>query len=116
MLDGIHGLIFQQAGPVQRRQKILFHPGKIAAGNRGPGDEDQFNGPGKFMLMLPETFAKQAPGAAAGDGVADALARHHAQFRRRAVRQAMPVGNQAAQRQPLTPLPYPREITVLTQS
>jgi hypothetical protein len=66
--------------------------------------------------MLPETFAEQPPGAAAGDGVADAFAGDDAKFRRRAVRQALPVGDETAQRQAFALLPHPRKITVLTKS
>src|ERR1039458_3026486 len=68
------------------------------------------------MLMQPETFAEQAPRAAAGDRVADAFARDDAELRRRAVRQAVPVGDETAQRQAFALLPHAREIPVLPKS
>ena len=68
------------------------------------------------MLMLPETFAEQTPRAAAGDRVANFAARDDAEFRRRAVRQAMPVGDEAAERQTLALLPHTHEIAVLSEA
>ncbi len=67
------------------------------------------------MLMLAETFAEQPAGPVADHRVADAFAGDDAELRRRAVRQAMPVGDEAAQRQAFALLPDPREIAVLTR-
>ena len=100
---------------MQRRQKILFNPGKIASGNRRPRDEHQFHRLLEFMLMLPETFAQQPPRAAAFDRASDFPAGDDAQIRRRAVRQAMPVGNETAQREPLSLLPHARKIALMLE-
>jgi len=66
--------------------------------------------------MPPETFAEQTPCPVAGDRVADAFARDDAELRRCAVRQAMPVGDETAERQTLALLPHAREIPVLPES
>ena len=68
------------------------------------------------MLMQPETFAEQPPRAAAGDRVADALACDDAELRRCAIRQAVPVGDETAERQAFALLPHAREIPVLPKS
>ena len=68
------------------------------------------------MLVLPETFTEQPPGAAAFHRAADFPARDHTELRRCAVRQTVPVGNEAALREPLSLLPHPRKITVLPES
>ena len=97
-------------------RKSFSTPAKSRPAIEFPRDQHQFHRLGQFMLMLPETFAQQPPRPVAGDRVADAFARDHAQFRRCAVRQALPVGDQAAQRQPFALLPHPRKIAVLTES
>ena len=68
------------------------------------------------MLMPPETFAEQPTGAAAGNRVADAPAGNDTEFRRRAVRQAVPVGDETAECQTLALLPHAHEIPVLPES
>ena len=57
------------------------------------------------MLMLPETFPQQTPRAIALHGSADFFTRHDAQFWFRPVRQPLPVGDEAAEREPLALLP-----------
>jgi hypothetical protein len=68
------------------------------------------------MLVLPETFPEQTPRAAAFHRAANFAARDDAQSRRRAVRQAMPVGDEATERQTLALLPHAREIPVLSEA
>ena len=68
------------------------------------------------MLVLPETFAEQPPRPVAGDRVTDAFAGDHAQPGCGTSRQALPVGDETAQRQAFTPLPHPRKIPVLTEA
>ena len=104
---------FQQARPPQRRQKILFDLGKFFSGDGIARDQHQFDRLGKFILVLPETFAQQPPRPAAHHRAADFAAGDDAQSRRRAVRQRMPVGDEAAQREPLSLLPHAREIALL---
>ncbi len=106
-------LIFQKLRAVQRRQKIRFHVRKIFPCDRVPRDQNNFNGLCQFMLMLPETFPQQPPRAVALHRAADLFARDHAEFRRRAVRQSVPVGDEAAEHEPLALLPDAREIAAL---
>lgn len=68
------------------------------------------------MLMPPETFAEQPPGAAAGRRVAYFFARNHAEFRPATFGQPVPIGDQAAEREPLPLLPEPHEITALREA
>ena len=65
------------------------------------------------MLMLPETFPQQPPGAITLHCAADFFARHDSQFWLGTLRQPLPVGNQTTQRQPLALLPDAREFTAL---
>ena len=106
---------FQQLRPVQRRQEILFHLGEFSSGDRVAGDEDQFNRLGQFMLMLPEAFAEQPPGAAALHRAADPAARDDPEPGGSPVRQTLPVGDEAALGQTLSLLPDAREIAVLPE-
>src|ERR1035441_5035363 len=107
---------FEHARALQRRQKILFHLGKTAAGNGIARDQNQFNGLREFMLVQPETFAEQPPGAAAGRRVADFLARDHAKFGRGTVGQFAPVRDETAEREPLALLPETHEIAALREA
>ena len=59
--------------------------------------QHQFHRFGQLMLVPPETFAEQPPGAAAGHGSADLFAGHNAEFGSGAVWKQVPVGDQAAQ-------------------
>ena len=68
------------------------------------------------MLVQPETFAEQPPGAAAGRRVADFFARDHAQFGRGAVGQPAPIGDETAEHEPLPLLPHPHEIAALREA
>jgi hypothetical protein len=102
----------QQAGAVERNQKIPFDRYKIAADDRRLGDQDEFHRLGEFVLVPPETFAEQTPRAAAFHRAADATAGDDAKLRRRAVRQPAPVGDETALRQPFALLPHAREITI----
>ena len=65
------------------------------------------------MLMLPETFPQQPPGAVALDGATDLLARDHTQFRFSSVRQPLPVGDETADHDPPTLLPDARKFAAL---
>ena len=56
---------FQQIRAVQRRQKILFHPGKFFPSDGIARDQNQFDRLREFMLMPPEAFAEQPPRPAA---------------------------------------------------
>lgn len=67
------------------------------------------------MLMQPETFAEQSPGAAPFRSAADFFARDDPQFWRRALGQFIPVGDKAALREPLTLLADTCEIAALCQ-
>ncbi len=71
-------LIFQQTCAIQNRHKIFFDFGETFSGDGIPGDQDDFDRRGKFILMLPETFAQQPSGAAALHGAAEAFARDDA--------------------------------------
>ena len=108
-------LVFEQLRAVQRGEKILFHSGKIFLRNRVARDQNEFHRRREFVLMLPETFAEQPPGAAASRGIADFFAGHHAEFGRGAVGQFVPISDETAQNQPFSPLPNPREIAVLRE-
>jgi len=112
MLEQVH-LIFQEFCAVQRRQKILFHFGEFFPGNRISRDQNEFHGLRQFILMLPETFPQQTPGAITFNRAADFFARHDSQFRFCAVRQPLPVGDKAAEREPLPLPPDARKITAL---
>ena len=63
--------------------------------------------------MQPKTFAQKPPRAISGHRAADALRGNHTQPRPGAGTEALPIGNQAAQGQPLPFLPKPAEITSL---
>src|ERR1700742_2452634 len=67
------------------------------------------------MLMQPETLAEETSGAAAFHRPANFFDGHYAKFGAAPFRQAVPVGDQATQNQPLAGLPYPREIAALRQ-
>ena len=103
-------LFFQQARPVERGQKIFFHVGEFFPGDGITRDQNQFHRLREFILMLPETFPQQTPRAIALHGAADFFARHDAQFRFRAVRQPLPVGDETADGEPLSLLPDACEI------
>ena len=115
MLERIHDLVLEQPRAIERSEKILFHLRKTATGNRRPRDEYQFHRLREFMLVQPETFAEQAPGAAALNRSADFFARHHTQPWR-AGGQFVPVGDEAALREPFALLPHPREIPALPEA
>ena len=68
------------------------------------------------MLVLAEAFPEQAPRAAALDSSPDFPARDDAEFWRRAFRQAVPIGDEAALCKTLALLPDPREIAVLSEA
>lgn len=104
-----------QARPVQRVEKIPLHVREIFSRDGMARHQDEFHRPGQFVLVLPETFPEQAPGAAALDGPADFAAGDDAQAGRGAFGQRVPVGDEAAGGQPLTLLPEPREIPVVRQ-
>jgi len=63
--------------------------------------------------MLSETFPQQSPRAVTLHGPANFLACDHAQFGFCTVRQALPVGDEAAKREPLALLPDPRKFAAL---
>src|SRR5471030_1095394 len=109
-------LIFQKLRTIQCREKILFHVGKFFPGNGIARDQNQFHRLREFMLMLPETFTQQTPRAAALHRAADFFARDHAEFWRRAVGQPVPVGDEAAEHEPLALLPDAREIAALREA
>ena len=67
------------------------------------------------MLVLPEGFAEQPPRAAPGDRAADFFTRDHAEFGRAAFGQPVPIGDEAALREPLALLPDAREIAALRE-
>jgi hypothetical protein len=109
-------LILQKLRAVQCRQKILFHVRELFPGDGIARDQNQFDGLREFMLMLPETFAQQTPRAAAFRRAADFFARDHAEFWCRAVGQSVPVGDEAAEHEPLALLPDAREIAALREA
>ena len=67
------------------------------------------------MLVLPEGFAEQPPRAAPFHRAADFFARDHAKFGRRAVGQPVPIGDEAALREPFALLPDASEIAALRE-
>ena len=91
--------ILEQLRAVQCSEKILFHSGKILLGNRVARHQNQFHRRREFVLMLTETFAEQTPGAAAGGRIANFFAGDDAQFRCGAIRQFVPVRDEAADHQ-----------------
>jgi len=116
VLERIHNSVLEQFRTVECREKIFFHPGKILARNGIPRDEDDLHRLREFMLMQPETFAEQPPGAVALDGSANFLAGDDAEFWRSALRQPAPVGNETAEHQPFALLPDAREIAALLET
>ena len=68
------------------------------------------------MLVPPETFAEQAPGAVADHRAADFLAGDHAEPGAAPGGQLVPVGNQAALRQPFADLPHARKIAAVRKA
>ena len=107
---------FQQVRAIQRRQKILFHIGKLFSSDGIARDQNQFDRLREFVLVLPETFAEQPSRAAAHNRAADFFTRDDAEFRLRAVGQFVPVGNQAALREPFALLPDARKIAALREA
>ena len=116
VLEQIHDSVLEQVRAFQHGEKILFHSGKILLGNRIPRDENQFNGLREFMLVQPETFTQQPPGAAADGRITDFFAGDDAEFGRAASRQFAPVGDEAAEHQTFALLPDAREIAILRQT
>jgi hypothetical protein len=108
---GLDSSLFQQTGTPQGGQIILLHFRKRPAGDGIPRDQDDFDGLGQFMLMLPETFPQQTPRTVAVHGAADFFARHDTQFRFCTVRQPLPVGDETAEYDALPLLPDACEIT-----
>ena len=107
--------VFQQLGAVQRGEKILFHSGKILLHDGIARHQNQIHRLRKIVLVQPETFAEQPPGAAAGRRVADFLAGDDAKFRAFTVGKFGPVGNQTAKHQSFTFLPDARKIAALRE-
>ena len=68
-----------------------------------------------FMLMLPETFPQQPARPVPLHRTTDFFGCHHPQPGYGTVRQSLPVGDQAAERQPLALQADPREIAALGQ-
>jgi hypothetical protein len=108
--------VFQQMRAFQRGEKIFFHTRKTFSGDGIPRDQNQFDRLRQFVLMQPETFAQQTPGAIAFHSTADFFAGDDAQLWRRAVRQFVPIGDQTAEREALPDLPHAREITALLKT
>ena len=104
---------FQQFRAVQCREKILLHFRKRPAGDGIPRDQNDFDRLCQFVLMLPETFPQQPPGAIPLDGPADFFARDDAQFRFGPVRQPLPVGDETTEREAPALLPDARELAAL---
>ena len=65
------------------------------------------------MLMLPETFPQQPPGAITLHRAANLFARDDSQFWFGALRQPLPVGDETTQRETLALLPDACEFTAL---
>ena len=63
------------------------------------------------MLMLPEAFPQEPARPVAGHGIADFLAGNDAEPGSGPVRQFIPIGNEAAEGQPLAVLPETRKVT-----
>jgi len=101
---------------MESRKKVLFDIREFSSGNGIAGDQHQFNRLRQLMLMQPETFAEQAAGAIPFDGSANFATGNHAQFRRGAFWQAVPIGDQTALREALALLPDAREIAALLES
>src|SRR5665213_662936 len=116
VLERVHDSVFEQVRASESGEKILFHLGKAAAGNGIARDENQFHRPGKLVLMPPETFAEQPPGAAANRRAADFFTGDHAESGRGTVGQFAPVGDEAAERKPLSLLPEAHEIAALREA
>jgi hypothetical protein len=116
VLERIHNSVLEQFRTVECCEKIFFHPGKILARNGISRDEDDLHRLRELMLMQPETFAEQTPGAVALDGSANFLAGDDAQFWRGTCRQPAPIGDETAEHQPFTLLPDAREIPALPET
>ena len=67
------------------------------------------------MLMAPKSFAQEAAGPVPSDRVSDFFAGHHAQFGLGALRELVPVSDEATEHQTLALIAQPREIAVLRQ-
>ncbi len=107
--------VFQQLGAVQRGEKILFHPGKILLDDGIARHQNQFHRLRKIMLVQPETFAEQPPGAAASRRIADFFAGDDAEFRAFTVGKLGPIGDETAQNEPFPLLPDAHKIAVLRE-
>ena len=105
--------VFQQLGTMQGGEKILFNSGKILLDDGIARDQNQIYRLRKIMLVQPETFAEQPPGAAAGWRIADFFAGDNAELRAFTGGKLAPIGNEAAQHEPFSPLPDARKIAVL---
>jgi len=116
MPERVHNSVFEQPDAVERRKKILFHVRKIFSGDGIARDQDQFHRLRKFVLVQPETFAEQTPGAAAHRRAADFFARDDAEFGRKAGGQLVPVGDETAQHEPFALPPDAREIAALREA
>jgi hypothetical protein len=110
---GLDSRLFQQTCAPQCRQIVLFHFRKSPAGNRISRDQNDFHGLRQFVLMLPEAFPQQPPGAVALHGTTDFFARDNTQFGFRPVRQALPVGDETTDHDPLALLPDACKFTAL---
>ena len=100
---------------MQGGEKILFNSGKILLDDGIARDQNQIYRLRKIMLVQPETFAEQPPGAAAGWRIADFFAGDDPEFGRGTVGQFAPIRDETAQNQPFPPLPDAREIAALCE-
>ena len=116
MLERVHVRFtsdFQQPRAAHGAQKIFFHVRQTLAGDGIARDQDEFHRWRDLVLVQPETFPEQPPGAVADDGTTDLFAGDHAEFQRFAVRKPVPVRDQAAEHQAFAFLPHAHKITVL---
>jgi len=113
--NGFTVSVFEQTRTAEHGEKILFDSGKILLGNRVARDQNQFHRPREFMLMQPETFAEQSPGAAAGGRIADFFAGDDAEFWHGAVGQFVPVRDETAEHEAFPALAHACEIAVLRE-
>ncbi len=107
--------VFEQTRTAERGEKILFDPGKIFFRNGVARDQNQFHRLREFVLMQPETFAEQSPGAAAGRSIANFFAGDDTKPGRETVGQFVPVRDEATEHEAFPALAHAREIAVLRE-
>lgn len=106
----------EKTGLAHQAEKVPFHVAESAVPDRRAGHQHERQRGGEVVLVLAEGFAHETTGTGSDDGGADFTAGDHAQFRAPTLREACPVGNQAAFDRPAALLAHPGKLAGLLKA